>query len=59
MDTLPQQDEIDRFLATGDHDLLFLNWPGANALDRIQRGSQKLAEALTAEAFRRAAIVDR
>lgn len=53
----PPQDEIDRFLATGDHDLIFLNWPGAHALDRIQRGSQKLAEALTAEVSRRAASV--
>ena len=54
MDTVPPQDEIDRFLATGDHDLLFLNWPGANILDRAQRGSQTLAEALTAEVRRRA-----
>lgn len=54
MDTVPPQDVIDRFLATGDYDLLFLNWPGANSLDRIQRGSQKLAEALTNEVRRRA-----
>jgi hypothetical protein len=57
MDTVPPQDEIDRFLATGDHDLLFLNWPGTNILDKAQRGSQTLAEALIAEGRHRAESV--
>ena len=57
MDALPPQDEIDRYLATGDHDLLFLNWPGADILDRAQRGSRTLVDALTAEVGRRAKSV--
>ena len=54
MDELPPHDEIDHFLATGDHDLLFLNWPGENILDRARQGSRTLADALTAEVRRRA-----
>ncbi len=54
MKAAPPQDEIDRFLATGDYDILFVNWPGQNIVDKAQRGSRILADALAAEVRRRA-----
>ena len=49
--------EIDRFLSTGDYDLLHAAWPGGHALDRIERGSDDLQQALLAELRRRTATV--
>ena len=51
------QDEIDQFLRTGDDDLLFVNWPGANIFERADCGTKVLAEALIDEVRRRAAGV--
>jgi len=56
MDATPL-DEIDRFLATGGYDVLFWEWPGAHALDRIVRGTQALTDALVEEVRRREAGV--
>lgn len=50
----PLQAEIDRFLATGDYVLLFLDWPGAKTLEKAERGSRILADALLSEIRRRA-----
>lgn len=47
------QDEIDRYLATGESDMLFQNWPGQHSLDRIQRGEDALRDALLAQIRRR------
>ncbi len=49
--------EIDRFLSTGDYDVLHSAWPGGHALDRIKRGSDDLEQALLAELRRREARV--
>ena len=50
------QHEIDRFLSTGDYDV-HSAWPGGHALDRIERGSDDLEQALLAELRRREARV--
>lgn len=54
---LSPADQIDRFLRTGDSDALFAGWPGRNLLDRFQRGSDALVDALIAEVRQRAAAV--
>ena len=51
------QREIERFLATGDYDVLHSAWPGGHALDRIERGSDDLVQALLAELRRSEASV--
>ncbi len=48
---------IDLFLRTGDYDLLFLDWPGQNILEKGQRGAGALRSALLAEVRRREAEV--
>jgi hypothetical protein len=45
--------EIDRFLATGQHDLLFRSWPGAHILEKCQRGGASMLDALVEEVRRR------
>jgi hypothetical protein len=47
------QEEIERFLRTGEHDLLFSAWPGNNLLACAERGDSDLREALIAEVRRR------
>jgi hypothetical protein len=47
------QDEIERYLATGDSDLSYLAWPGDSFLERATRGRQDLRDALVAEVKRR------
>ncbi len=49
--------QIDLFLRTGDHDMLFADWPGQNVIDKAQLGSKALADALVAEVRRREALV--
>ena len=44
----------DRYLQTGEHDPLFLGFPGRDNLDRMCRGHRALAEALVAEVHSRA-----
>ena len=40
--------EIERYLATGDHDHVFAAWPGHNLLERAKRGTDGLRGALLA-----------
>jgi hypothetical protein len=42
------QREVDEFLATGEHDLLYRNWPGANFFDRAECGAKRFQDALIA-----------
>lgn len=46
-------EEIESYLRTGDHDCLFLAWPGADAVERMELGTRTLQEALIAEVRRR------
>ena len=46
-------DDIERFVRTGDYDLLFPNWSGQNLMEKAQRGSAALTEALVSEVRRR------
>jgi hypothetical protein len=43
------QTEIERYLRSGHHDLLFKAWPGGSALERIERGDADLRRALLSE----------
>lgn len=45
---------IDRYLQSGEHDPLFVGFPGSDNFDRIRRGYRVLAEALVAEVHSRA-----
>ncbi len=45
---------IDRYLQTGEHDPLFVGFPGSDHFDRMNRGYRVLAEALLAEVHSRA-----
>jgi hypothetical protein len=45
---LSPQDEIVRYLSTGEHDGLFTSWPGDSFLARARNGDQALREALIA-----------
>ncbi len=47
--------EIEHYLSTGKYDLLFQSFDGAGTLDRIQRGSRAIVEALVAEVHARSA----
>lgn len=47
------QTEIADFLAAGDHDAVFRNWPGRHVLDRVRAGDQAMRDALVAELSRR------
>lgn len=50
--------EIQRYLQTGKHDMLFLAWPAAeNSIERMIRGHRDLQQALLAEVHRRTASV--
>jgi hypothetical protein len=51
-DRVPQ-DEIARYIATGDHDSLYLAWPGDGLLDRAEVGERDLKSALLQEIERR------
>ena len=48
-----QTDEIERFVRTGDYDSFFPNWSGQNLVEKAQRGSAALTEALLSEVRRR------
>jgi hypothetical protein len=52
------KDEIERYVATGEHDDTIRKWPGENVLDRINRGSRILIEALIAQVRRLEAEVE-
>ena len=43
------EDQIERYLRTGEHDPLFMGFPGSDHLDRIRRGHDVLCAALIAE----------
>jgi hypothetical protein len=47
MHTTPQQ-EIEHYLRTGEHDYLFLAWPGSNLIARARHGDTGLRRALIA-----------
>ena len=47
MPTTPQQ-EVEHYLRTGEHDYLFLAWPGSNLIARAQHGDAGLRGALIA-----------
>ncbi len=49
--------EIDRFVRTGNYDVLFRGWPGRHTLESIELGSQTLSDALLKEVRRREAEV--
>ena len=53
MDEKALQDQIDRFLCSREYDLLFRDWPGQHALERIERGHDALMDALVREMKRR------
>jgi len=46
--------EIRRFLASGDHDQLYMAWPGNDLLAKAQKGERAIKQALVAEIRRRA-----
>ena len=46
-------DDIEQFVRTGDYDSLFPNWSGQNLIEKAQRGSAALKEALLSEVRRR------
>lgn len=52
-----QATEVARYLSTGEHDMWFPAWTGSNTVDRLQRGTRDLQEALIAELQRRVAAV--
>lgn len=47
------QDQVEHFLRTGQHDLMFPGWPGKDILDCMQRGNAALRKALVAEVRQR------
>lgn len=49
----PQQDEVDRYLRTGEHDAMSPHWPGANFLARAQYADAATRQALVANVRRR------
>lgn len=49
------QDEIERYLTTGEHDQLLDAWPGRSLIERAQRGTSDLRAALLAEVRSRTA----
>ena len=51
--------ELERYLRTGEYDTLFLPWPGGSVIERAQRGSEALVNALLAEVTARVAAVDK
>ena len=51
----PQQEEVDRYLRTGEHDEMSPNWPGANFLARAQYADAAAREALVSTVRRRTA----
>ena len=51
-------DEIRRYLGTGEHDMLFPAWAGENTLDRLNRGHAAMLDALVAEVKCRAGTPD-
>ncbi|MBT3380523.1 MAG: hypothetical protein HN742_00065 [Lentisphaerae bacterium] len=55
---MAREDEIRRYLATGDHDMLCLAWHGGAHVERMERGERELREALVAEVNRRAGAPD-
>jgi hypothetical protein len=48
-----QQDEITRYLRTGESDMLHAGWPGDSFITRGQNGKQALRNALITEVTRR------
>ena len=54
MQTTPQQ-EVERYLLTGEHDELLRSWPGDNFLARSQRGDAALRDALISTVRQRTA----
>ena len=57
MNANARRHQIDRFLHSGDYDLLFRDWPGQHILDKMQRGHDDLLEALVSEIRRRQAKI--
>ena len=51
-----QQDEIARYLRTGESDMLHAAWPGDNFITRGHNAKQTLRHALIAEVMRRAPV---
>ena len=49
----PQQEEVDRYLRTGEHDAMSPHWPGANFLARAQYADAAMRQALVATVRRR------
>ena len=47
------QDQVEHFLRTGQHDLMFPGWPGNDIIDRMKRGDAVLREALVAQVRQR------
>lgn len=52
-----QQTEVDRFLSSGDHDILFQMWPGNTVVGRAINGDTALRSALISEISMRAGQV--
>ena len=52
--SLKVQAEIERFLETGESDMMCFAWEGANHLERIKRGNEEMLTALVTEVRRRA-----
>jgi hypothetical protein len=49
----PLQDEIARYLQTGESDVLHLAWPGDSIIARGRNGNQAMRNALIAEVIKR------
>lgn len=50
---MSREAETERYLQTGDHDLVFSAWPGGNLFERTRNGDDALRTALIAEVTRR------
>lgn len=50
----PEQ-EVQRYIATGEHDCLHATWPGRNILEQMHAGEDGLRAALIEEVRRRTA----
>jgi hypothetical protein len=52
------EDQVQRYLRSGAHDMMFAGWPGMHFLDAARQGRHRLQTALVEEVLRRAEGVE-